>query len=111
MKKSQLRKIIRESIKGLMTEQGIHPATVNPTQLSINFTNRVDSYSCYKLLHAKNKLNMKLQGTNLPTAYGGSWVNYPQPLPDFAGGANPRWYTLLQTKHNYVTQLIQNNNC
>ena len=40
---------------------------------------------------------------------GHSWQNFPQQLPDFAGGVNPRWYALLQAKRNYVNNLFTTN--
>ena len=69
MKKSELRKLIKEVIK-----EQVHSAVSqyhNTDMLSSNFTNRVNDYGCGKLMYARFKINRKMSGhilNNYPTS-------------------------------------------
>ena len=96
MKKSELKKLIREAIK-----EQIHSAAshyYNTHTLPLLFTNRVDNYGCGKLSNTLAKLDNKMN--NLQAF---------QSLPNFSSGVNPRWYALLQAKRHYVNNLMSVN--
>jgi len=88
MKKSELKKLIREAIK---EQTQPHQAVVNyqlNQQLPSNFTNRMNNKGCSYIMNTKGKMEQKLASKQ-------------------SQSINPRLQQLLQGKINYVDTLIQ----
>jgi len=79
----------------------------NTNILPSNFTNRVDNYGCGSLGYARFKINRKMSEYILHNNPNSASSNYPQQLPDFSSGVNPKWYALLQAKRDYIDNLIE----
>jgi hypothetical protein len=99
MKKSELRKIIREVIKEQGANQGVlqhHQTGILPS----NWVNRINNYNCTMLGNVYGKLYKKVNN-----------IGYWSTFNNFVGGSNPKWKNMLIAKLDYLTQLQSDNSC
>jgi len=114
MKKSQLRNIIKESIKELMNEQYNPPTNIDPACMAVvgainpgpppvvsqNFINNMQNRTCD--FYNNKLMNFYQKSGNLMTVQPGPLGGVSQPC---LIGDNPAWQAQITHKINY----IQNN--